>query len=131
MALTKDQILESNDLKNEAVNVPEWGGTVYVRTMTGADRDQFESSMVLVMPDGTRKTDMTNLRAKLVALTIVDEAGARLFETSDMDRLGLKSAAAIERVFAVAQRINGLGGQAEDDAIKNSKADQVEGSSSV
>jgi hypothetical protein len=131
MALTKDQILESNDLKNEAVNVPEWGGTVYVRTMTGADRDQFESSMVSVMPDGTRKTDMTNLRAKLVALTIVDEAGARLFDTSDMDRLGLKSAAAIERVFAVAQRINGLGGQAEDDAIKNSKADQVEGSSSV
>ena len=131
MALTKDQILESNDLKNEAVNVPEWGGTVYVRTMTGADRDQFESSMVLVMPDGTRKTDMTNLRAKLVALTIVDEAGARLFDTSDMDRLGLKSAAAIERVFAVAQRINGLGGQAEDGALKNSKADQVEGSSSV
>ena len=48
---------------------------------------------------GTRKTDMTNLRAKLVALTIVDEAGARLFDTSDMDRLGLKSAAAIERAI--------------------------------
>ena len=125
MALTKDQILESNDLKNEAVDVPQWGGTVYVRTMTGADRDQFEASMVTVLADGTRKADLTNLRAKLVALTIVDENGARLFEASDVDRLGLKSAAAIESVFAVAQRLNGLGAKAEDEAVKNSKADQT------
>lgn len=131
MSLTKDQILEANDLKNEAVNVPEWGGTVHVRTMTGADRDQFESSMVATLPDGTRKTDMTNLRAKLVALTLVDANGSRLFDVNDIDRLGLKSAGALEKVFVVAQRINGLGGQAEDDALKNSKADLVEGSPSV
>ena len=131
MALTKDQILEANDLSNEAVEVPEWGGTVHVRTMTGADRDQFETSMVTTLPDGTRKTDLTNLRAKLVALTLVDSSGARLFEVGDVDRLGLKSAGALEKVFVVAQRINGLGGQAEDDALKNSKADLVEGSPSV
>ena len=131
MALTKDQILEANDLKNEAVDVPEWGGTVFVRTMTGADRDQFENSMVSTLPDGTRKTDMSNLRAKLVALTLVDETGARLFDVTDVDRLGLKAAGALEKVFVVAQRINGLGGQAEEAASKNSKADLVEGSPSV
>lgn len=119
MALTKDQILEANDLKNEAVNVPQWGGTVFVRTMNGVDRDAFENSMITVLPDGTRKTDMTNIRAKLIALTAVDERGARLFEVSDVDRIGLKSAAAIELVFAVAQRINGLGGTAEAVAVKN------------
>jgi hypothetical protein len=74
---------------------------------------------------------LTNLRAKLVALTLVDASGARLFEVGDVDRLGLKSAGALEKVFVVAQRINGLGGQAEDDALKNSKADLVEGSPSV
>ena len=125
MALTKDQILESSDLKNVAVEVPEWGGTVYVRTMTGADRDQFESSMVTVGADGVRKADTSNLRAKLIALTIVDENGTRLFEASDVDRLGLKSAAAIERVFAAAQGLNGLGAKAEEDAVKNSKANQA------
>jgi hypothetical protein len=131
MALTKDQILESSDLKNEAVEVPEWGGTVYVRTMTGTDRDQFESSMVSVGADGSRKADMSNLKAKLIALTIVDEAGNRLFEASDVDRLGLKSAAAIERVFAAAQGLNGLGAKAEVEAVKNSKANQADGSPSA
>ena len=131
MALTKDQILESSDLKNEAVDVPEWGGTVYVRTMTGADRDQFEASMVSIGVDGTRKADMTNLRAKLIALTIVDEAGNRLFDANDVDRLGLKSASAIERVFAAAQGLNGLGAKAEGEAVKNSKANQADGSPSA
>jgi hypothetical protein len=119
MLLNKDQILEALDLKSEAVDVPEWGGSVLVRTMTGADRDAFETSMITVSLDGTRKPDMTNLRAKLVALTLVDEANNRLFDVADIPRLALKSAAALERVFDAAQRINGIGAAAQDDAVKN------------
>ncbi len=122
MTLTKDQILEANDLQSEPVHVQEWGGDVLVRTMTGADRDAFEASMITTLPDGTRKPNMTNMRAKLVALTVVDEAGNRVFDVSDVDRLALKSASALERVFNAAQRINGLGAQAEDLAAKNSVA---------
>ena len=122
MTLTKDQILEANDLQSEPVTVPEWGGDVLVRTMTGADRDAFEASMITTLPDGTRKPNMANMRAKLVALTVVDSAGDLVFGVSDVDRLALKSASALERVFAAAQRINGLGAQAEADAAKNSVA---------
>ena len=117
--LTKDQIFEASDLKTQTVNVPEWGGSVAVRSMTGADRDAFEDSMITVLPDGTRAPNMTNMRAKLIALTVVDEAGNRLFEAADFDRLACKSASALERVFAAAQALNGLGGQAEADALKN------------
>lgn len=119
MSLTKDQILEANDLQSVAVEVPEWGGTVYVRSMTGADRDAFESSMVTVHPDGSRTPDLRNLRSKLVALTLVDEEGNRLFEVADIARLALKSSAALERVFEAAQRLNGLGTKAEAEAVKN------------
>jgi hypothetical protein len=119
MPLTKDQILESSDLTSVEVQVPEWGGSVLVRTMTGADRDAFETSMVTINPDGTRTPEMKNLRAKLVALTLVDEANNRLFDVSDIPRLAAKSSAALERVFDVSQRINGLGLKAEDAAIKN------------
>lgn len=119
MNLTKDQILEANDLQNQPVQVPEWGGTVFVRSMTGADRDAFEASMVTINPDGSRVPDMRNLRSKLVALTLVDEAGNRLFDVADIPRLALKSAAALERVFEAAQRLNGLGAKAEEDAVKN------------
>jgi hypothetical protein len=119
MLLTKTQIFEVADLQSQTVEVPEWGGSVLVRSMTGADRDAFESSLVTVAADGTRQADMTNLRAKLVALTVVDEAHNRLFEVSDVARLALKSAAALERVFDAAQRLNGIGAQAQEAALKN------------
>ena len=117
--LTKDEILEASDLKSVPVDVPEWGGKVLVRNMTGADRDAFEASMVTVDADGKRKPDMSNLRAKLVALTIVDEANNRLFDVADIERLALKSAAALERVFEAAQKLNGMGKQQQDEAVKN------------
>ena len=123
MMLSKDQILEANDLVSEEVQVPEWGGSVKVRTMTGADRDAFEQSMVSIGDDGSRRPEMSNMRAKLVALTLVDDSGNLLFSAADMPMLAKKSAAALERVFDAAQRINGLGVKAEDAAEKNSAAD--------
>ncbi len=36
MALTKDQIKQAKDTKTDEVEVPEWGGTVIIKTMQGA-----------------------------------------------------------------------------------------------
>jgi hypothetical protein len=119
MTLSRDQILEASDLRSQLAEVPEWGGAVLVRTMTGADRDAFENSMVSVKPDGTREQNLTNFRTKLVALTVVDDAGNLLFSADDLARLAAKSALAIDRVFVVAQSINGLGAQAVETAAKN------------
>jgi hypothetical protein len=131
MNLTRDQILESSDLKKESVDVPEWGGTVTVRTMTGTDRDAFESSLYPAGPDGVRKSDPSNMREKLVAMTVVDDAGNRIFTGDDISAIGRKSSAAIERVFLVAQRLNGIGPAAAEVAVKNSDASPSEGSTSV
>ena len=40
--LTKDQILAVADIEYRTVAVPEWGGEVRIRSMTGADRDAHE-----------------------------------------------------------------------------------------
>lgn len=117
--LKKNDILLAHDLKTETVEVPEWGGSVLVRTMSGADRDDFENSLVTVGPDGKRMPDLTNMRAKLVALTVVDDEGNRLFDTADIPALAKKSASALERVFTVTQKLNGLGAHAEEQAEKN------------
>jgi hypothetical protein len=119
MTLSRDQILEASDLRSQPTDVPEWGGAVIVRTMTGADRDAFENGMVSVRADGSREQNLTNFRAKLVALTVVDDAGDLLFSTDDLARLAAKSAVALQRVFEVAQSINGLGAQAVETAAKN------------
>ena len=105
--LSKDAILAADDLPRETVHVSEWGGDVYVRTMSGTDRDAFETS--LIAREGERDGRMENVRARLVALTLCDEAGARLFEDGEIAALGRKSARALDRVFAVAQRLNGIG----------------------
>jgi hypothetical protein len=116
--LTRDAILEANDLPTKEVDVPEWGGSLYVRTMTGTERDAFEAS--LWVKDGeVRRQDLTNFRARLVATTATDEKGDRLFSDKDVVRLGMKSSLALSRVFDAAQKLNGIGEKEEGEAIKN------------
>jgi len=132
--LTKSAILAADDLKTEDVDVLEWGGTVRVRAFSGRERDAFEAS--LVRGDGKdRKVDLTNMRARLVALTVVDESGQKVFTHDDVDLLGAKSGAALDRVFSVAQKLNGLSGADVEELTKNSSgapsADSISASPSL
>jgi len=100
--LTRDEILNMDDLKIEEVNVPEWNGVVFIRTITGQERDIFEQTM-------SEAGGLRNLRARLVALTAIDKEGKRIFSEKDAPALGKKSAAVIDRLFKVAQELNGWG----------------------
>ena len=123
-ALTKQDILGADDRKSETVDVPEWGGTVTVRVMSGSERDRYEVAMVN-RAEGKAEANLTDMRARLVAMTIVDESGALMFGENEVQALGAKSALALDRVFAVAQRLNGFGKelpQAMASAEKNSEA---------
>lgn len=105
--LNRDEILGINDLPTEDVFVPEWNTWVRVRGLTGAERDQFEQSIVETRGKNT-KVNLRNIRAKLVVLCCVDEQGNRIFRDEDAEVLGRKSAVALNRVFEVAQRLAGL-----------------------
>ena len=108
--LTREQILAAPDIHRETVPVPEWGGEIYVRGLSGTERDKFEASIITIR--GTSQdVNMANVRAKLAAMAICDEFGKRLFTDADVKALGEKSASALQRVFAVAQRLSGLGQQ--------------------
>jgi len=128
--LGRDEILQVDDLQYEDVEVPEWGGVVRVRGLTGAERDAFEES---IMDQRGKKFRvlLQNLRAKLVALSIVDEAGKRLFSEGDVGKLGTKSAAALQRVFEAAQRLSGISDEDVDELVKNSSSGQRDDSISA
>jgi len=98
--LTKEQILTADDKKRQLVHCPEWGGDVYVRTMTGTERDAFEQAIV---GDGTQR-NWQNVRARLAALTVTGDNGKRLFTDADVGALGQKSAKTLDRIFGVASR---------------------------
>jgi hypothetical protein len=116
--LNRDAILSADDLKRETVSVPEWGGTVCVRTMTGAERDQFEAEMLRTRGTSA-ENKLANIRARLCVLTICDDNGARLFNDGDVVALGAKSAAALDRCFTVAQRLSKYSAGDVDDLAKN------------
>jgi hypothetical protein len=108
MLLSREEILGADDRKTEDVAVPEWGGSVRVRSMSGKERDAYEAGIVQMRGDGSRKVTLENVRARLVSLTVVGEDGERLFSESDIGKLGEKSAAALERVFDSARKLSGL-----------------------
>ena len=107
--LTKSQILEADDLVIEEVEVPEWGGSVLVKGMSGTDRDKFEAAIVNTKGQVNNVVvNMVNIRARLVASSIVDESGALLFDLKDITALGKKSAVALQRVFDKAKILSGI-----------------------
>ena len=116
--LSRDQILNATDLKTIDVPVPEWGGSVTVRTISGAERDAWEASIV----GENRKLDTVNLRARFCALVIVDDQGQRIFNDLDAQLLGRKSAKALSRVFEAGQKLNGIRDEDVEELAKNSGA---------
>lgn len=105
--LGRDAILAAQDIAIETVEVPEWGGSVIVKGMSGEQRDAFEASVVSER-GGKAEVDMRNLRAKFVARCVVDEKGARLFADEDVPALARKSGAVLDRLFEVGQRLAGM-----------------------
>ena len=121
MSLTKEQIFQCTDIKIEKLHIEAWGGDIYVRSMTGTERDKFESSNV-VKDRKTQTYDvrMENLRARLVVLTVCDETGGRIFTDEDAKEIGRKNAAVIAQIYDVAARLSGITKEDIEEITKNS-----------
>lgn len=120
--LTKEDILKPRELPRERVAVPEWGGELYVRGMTGLQRDAWESGWA----DWRKKynggdENFECFNAYLLAHVLCDEAGKPILN-ADYDSvwaLNQQPASALARLARVAMRLNGIGAAAEDEILKN------------
>ena len=119
--LTRDEILALADLPVEAVRVPEWGGrTVYVRAMTGSERDAWEAEQYALGRDAKPNRDMHDFRARFLTRCLCDASGALLFTAADVPTLGKRNAAALDRLFAVAKRLSAVTAADEETLLGNS-----------
>lgn len=124
MALSKAAILKANDTKlSEAIPVPEWGGDVYIKTLSGTERDVFEEAYA--------ENKMKQFRSRFLVLTLSDDKGSRLFDDGDIEELGKKSSVVINRLFDVAWKHNALSNEAVDDLGEGSPDGQSDGSTSA
>jgi hypothetical protein len=114
--LSGKMILGAVDNPAERVSIPEWGGDVLVRGMTGTERDRFEK-MSVEMRGNKRVVVEKHIRARVASICLVDSNGDKLFTPKDVEALSEKSGAALDRVFAVAMRLSGMT-ESEMDVIR-------------
>lgn len=133
--LSRELLLQKDDLKIEKVELSR--GYVFVREMTGHEKDIWEQSMLKQKPNGDRnkgieyETTLEDFRAKLAVVTVCDVDGNLLFEPKDVKLLNKSmSATNIEKIITVAQRLNAVTEKDKEDILKNSEADQEDSSSS-
>lgn len=112
--LTKADIAKAPDLPKEEVSVPEWGGEVLLRGLSGTDKDRFlaETLRPASEKNAEKEIKYDDITARLVARCLVDDAGERLYSDEQIPELGKKSGDVLTRLFKVAQRLSGLEGEA-------------------
>ncbi len=126
--LSKAQIFSAADRRTEDVDVPEWGGTVRLRNLTSTERDRWDE---ILQGGGPGKLNLVNVRARLVAMSMVDEQGKDVeFSAADLAALGAKDGAVMDRLFDACARLSKIGPKAIEEAKKNSGPGPSEGSSS-
>lgn len=134
--MTREQILMAPDIETEDVDlshIPGWG-TVRIKDLTAGERDKLEQAIM------TERTEMVNgkpvkrqvlkdnVRATFVAACVVGEDLKPLFTKQDITQLGQKSARALDAIFTIIRKRNGI---SEDDVAElegNSAGDQSDDS---
>jgi len=126
--LTRESILSAPDVDIEYVQVPEWKGGLYVRNLSGTQRDAFENACAKARRGGA--LDVRGLMTRYVVLTACDADGTAVFTDADVDALNAKSARALSRVFDAAQRVNAMTDEDVENLLGNSGSDPSDDSGS-
>lgn len=131
--LSKKDILAADDIPHEDVPVPEWGGEVRVRGLTGGQRSLIEATMIAAKGQAVevRTEAFKTLRERLVGSCLVDDEGKRLFTDKEIPQLAEKSGKVLGRLFADAQRLSGMDEEAVEEMAGNSGAAPSGGSDSA
>lgn len=122
MSLTREQLLAVQDHKTTEVQTPEWGegASVFVRSLTGAERDELEAENSAEAKDAEKEDRKPrDLRARFCAWFICDAEGAPLFTLKDIDALTGKSGAVLSRILAKALELNAMREKDLKDLEKN------------
>lgn len=97
-ALTREQILGIKP-KLQELEVPEWGGHVYLRPMNPAIAVQFSERL---------KANNNDSIGLMVLYSVCDSEGNRFFTEEDLTNLAEKDLPGMNRIAKAAVEINGF-----------------------
>jgi hypothetical protein len=130
--LGKEGLLKKEELKVKRVELDD-GDFVFVRQMTGRERDRFDQSLMNEKKDRkgntTYERNLNDFRAKLAVCTVCDEQGQNLLEWDDYKTLSSNmSSARLEKIVSEAQDLNRITEEDKENLVKNSEEVQEEDS---
>jgi hypothetical protein len=107
---------QRSDMVTKEVAVPEWRDpssddvpAVLLRVMSGKERSDYESS-IITQRGNDRVLNLRYAKVKLVATCLIDpDSFERLFTDAELEILGQRSAAAIERLADEVLALNQMG----------------------
>jgi hypothetical protein len=100
--LSREQILAANDRKTDVVDIPEWGGSVKIRSMSGAQAEEFKK-----LSDDDALSEVQTL-IKVISMSALDDEGKQLFTDADLEALADKSISVLNTVAEACMAVNGF-----------------------
>ena len=124
--LDREGLLQKEELEVVRVDLDDNGTHVFVRQMTGRERDRFEQSLLKEVRDKRGNIDykrsLEDFRAKLAVHCVCDEDGNNLLQPGDTETLSTNmSAFKLERIVNEAQRLNLITQEDKDALVKKSE----------
>jgi superfamily I DNA/RNA helicase len=110
--LTREQLLNQDDRKTIEVKPPGWDGAVRLRTISAAEREAWEQR-------AREEIERGQFYADFLIMCAVDENDRPLLTKDDAEMITRKSARALKFLFDEAQKLNGMGTAAEEEAKKS------------
>lgn len=108
----KEKIFAAQDITKESLEVPEWGVTVEIRSMTAVERANLTETTTT---DG--KVKIAELYAAVVIASVYDPTtGLPLFTNQDREAILSKNGAVIERLAQKAMGTSGMTEKAVEEA---------------
>ena len=105
MSKLRDKIAAIKDIKEEKLHVPEWGVTLLIRSLSGADRNKILNAAL--KKDGS--VDLDKFYPDLIIASCYDpDTGEKVFEPADREMLLSKNGAALERIAQKAIEMSGI-----------------------
>lgn len=101
--LSFEDMVAAADLREEEVPIPQWNGTVVVRTLTKDELDKLAERSVRVDRRGNRQSDQKRFVALMAANSLVPP-----LTEEQWAQLGQKAGGAVGEIVTAALRINGV-----------------------
>jgi hypothetical protein len=117
-SLTREQIKEAAakaaDTKMKEIDVPRWGGSIFLKVMSVGERDRYENEW-----QHSNNRGMADFSTKFLVSCVCDSDGKLMFKQADIDWLKTEPADLMRMLWNEAMALNKLQSEDIEELAKN------------